>query len=271
VQELAAPLWDVHNNQGLRQLAELGLALVLSTLIGWERGAHQKSAGLRTHALVGIASALMMQISQYGFSSVLGVENASFDPSRVASQIITGIGFIGGGLIFVRRDAVRGLTTAATVWLTCAVGMACGGGLVVLAAVTTALHFLVIRGYPLVAGRLGDGPTPVQSTVRLRYRTGSALLPRLMEMCTGRGFRILEVRVDRLPRPPAGPRPPEEAEAEEEAEEARRARTAVPLEDTARVLLRLEGTADVRRLASEMFQTPGVLGMDVSMEPDPVD
>jgi putative Mg2+ transporter-C (MgtC) family protein len=92
-----------------------------------------------------------------------------------------------------------------------------------------------------------------------------------MEMCTGRGFRILEVRVDRLPRPPAGPRPPEEAEAEEEAEEARRARTAVPLEDTARVLLRLEGTADVRRLASEMFQTPGVLGMDVSMEPDPVE
>jgi putative Mg2+ transporter-C (MgtC) family protein len=255
--ELAAPPWDVQNNQGLLQLGELGLALVLSTLIGWERGARQKSAGLRTHALVGIASALMMQISQFGFSRVLGLENVSFDPARVASQIVTGIGFIGGGLIFVRRDAVRGLTTAATVWLTCAVGMACGGGLGVLASVTTALHFLVVRGYPRAAARLSKGPESVQSTVGLRYRTGAALLPRLMEMCTARGFRILAVKVDRLPR------------AAVEAEKARRRGTAVRVEDTAHVVLRLEGTADVQRLASEMFQTPGVVGMDVSTESDP--
>lgn len=254
--ESAAPLWDVHNNQGLVQFGELGLALVLSTLIGWERGAQQKSAGLRTHALVGIASALMMQISQFGFSNVLGLENASFDPSRVASQIVTGIGFIGGGLIFVSRGAVRGLTTAATVWLTCAVGMACGGGLALLATVTTALHFLVIRGYPPLAARLSAGKAPVQSTLQLRYRTGAALLPRLMEMCTDRGFRILGVRVDRLPRPP------------EEAGEAEGEEPFVHVEDTARVLLRLEGTADVRQMASEMFHTPGVLGMDVSLEPD---
>ncbi|NLU73555.1 MgtC/SapB family protein [Streptomyces sp. HNM0575] len=250
---LAAPLWDVHNHQGWAQLSELGLALVLSTLIGWERGSQQKSAGLRTHALVGIASALMMQISQYGFSSVLDLENVSFDPSRVAAQIITGIGFIGGGLIFVRRDAVRGLTTAATVWLTCGVGMACGGGLGVLAAVTTAVHFVVIRGYPRLARRLSSTPASVQSTVRLRYRTGSALLPQLMEKCTDRGFHILGVRVDRLPR------------SQEEAEEAERA----GMEDTARVLLRIEGPGDVRELSSELFETRGVLGMDVVLDPDP--
>jgi putative Mg2+ transporter-C (MgtC) family protein len=258
VQELAAPLWDVQNNQGLRELGELGLALVLSTLIGFERGSQQKSAGLRTHALVGIASALMMQISQFGFSAVLGVENASFDPSRVASQIITGIGFIGGGLIFVSRGAVRGLTTAATVWLTCAVGMACGGGLALLATVTTALHFLVVRGYPLVASRLSAGRTPAQSAVRLRYRTGEALLPQLMEMCTERGFRILGVRVDRLPRMPQRGRLGTAVEEPLEEEAA----------ETARVVLRLEGTADVRQMASEMFNTPGVLGMDVSLEAD---
>jgi putative Mg2+ transporter-C (MgtC) family protein len=254
VQELAAPLWDVHNNQGLRELGELGLALVLSTLIGWERGAQQKSAGLRTHALVGIASALMMQISQFGFSSVLGVENASFDPSRVASQIITGIGFIGGGLIFVSRGAVRGLTTAATVWLTCAVGMACGGGLALLATVTTALHFLVVRGYPLVASRLSAKP-PEQSVLRLRYRTGEALLPRLLEMCTERGFRILDVDVDKLP---GGA-----------VEAGRGGQPAPPPShgETARVLLRLEGTADVRQMASDIFHTPGVLGIDLSLEP----
>jgi putative Mg2+ transporter-C (MgtC) family protein len=254
--ELAAPLWDVYNHQGWLQLAELGLALLLSTLIGWERGSQQKSAGLRTHALVGIASALIMQISQYGFSDVLGMEDVSFDPARVASQIITGIGFIGGGLIFVRRDAVRGLTTAATVWLTCAVGMACGGGLGVLAAVTTALHFVVIRGYPPLAARLFAGPSPTESLIRLRYRIGAGLLPHLMEMCTSRGFRILAVRVDRMP-PPGEPGRPE-------------ARVGVPegTDDTARVLLRLEGTADVRQLAEEMFHAAGVLGMDVSLHPD---
>lgn len=256
MQELAAPLWDVHNNQGLRQIGELALALVLSTLIGWERGARQKSAGLRTHALVGIASTLMMQISQYGFSAVLGTEDISFDPSRVASQIITGIGFIGGGLIFVRRDAVRGLTTAATVWLTCAVGMACGGGLAVLAVATTAMHFVVILGYPPLAARLSAGPTPVQSTLRMRYRTGAALLPQLMEMCTSRGFRILSVKVDKLPRPP------------EEEEETESSGTLVRGGESARVLLSLEGTADVRKLVSEMFQTEGVLGMDLLQEPD---
>lgn len=255
--ELAAPLWDVHNHQGWYQLGELGLALVLSTLIGWERGSQQKSAGLRTHALVGIASALMMQISQYGFTDVLGMEDVSFDPSRVASQIIAGIGFIGGGLIFVRRDAVRGLTTAATVWLTCAVGMACGGGLGVLAAVTTALHFVVIRGYPPLAARLSSGPPSAESTLRLRYRTGAALLPQLMETCTDRGFRILGVRVDRVPRHGEPEEP--EGEAGDEAGDA---------DGVARVLLRIEGTGDVRLLASEMFQTEGVLGMDVSLHPD---
>ncbi|OEV09501.1 MgtC/SapB family protein [Streptomyces nanshensis] len=254
--ELAAPLWDVHNHQGWAQLGELGLALVLSTLIGWERGAQQKSAGLRTHAIVGVASALMMQISQYGFSNVLGTQDISFDPSRVAAQIVTGIGFIGGGLIFVRKDAVRGLTTAATVWLTCAVGMACGGGLGVLAAVTTALHFVIVRGYPLLASRLSVGPPATESTVRLRYRTGAALLPQLMEMCTSRGFRILAVRVDRVPQP---------GEAAEEAAGEGRERE----DDTARVLLRIEGTGDVRRLATEIFRTPGVLGMDVAHDPGP--
>ena len=93
----------------------------------------------------------MTEVSQHGFTNVLGLENVSFDPSRVAAQIVSGIGFIGGGLIFVRRDAVRGLTTAATVWLTCAVGMACGGGLPILALAVTALHFpsfLATRCFP---------------------------------------------------------------------------------------------------------------------------
>ncbi|WP_405855472.1 MgtC/SapB family protein [Streptomyces sp. NBC_01515] len=238
---LAVPLWDVSNGQGLRQLAELGLALLLSTLIGWERAAQQKSAGLRTHTLVGIASALMMEVSQHGFTNVLGLENVSFDPSRVAAQIVSGIGFIGGGLIFVRRDAVRGLTTAATIWLTCAVGMACGGGLPILALATTAVHFLVVRGYPLLFARMMPGAEAGAFEVRLTYRTGTALLPQLMETCTRRGFRIQEVKVDRLP---------------ERADPA------------ARVLLRLEGAADAGQLTSELFQSEGVTEVELTAAGD---
>ncbi|MEU3528142.1 MgtC/SapB family protein [Streptomyces sp. NPDC038707] len=234
---LAAPLWDLQNGQGPRQLAELGLALLLSSLIGWEREAQQKSAGLRTHTLVGIASALMMEVSQHGFAAVLGLQSVSFDPSRVAAQIVSGIGFIGGGLIFVRRDAVRGLTTAATIWLTCAVGMACGGGLPVLALAVTALHFLVVRGFPRLAARLVPGRAATSFEARLTYRTGSALLPRLLQTCTRRGFRIVQVKVERLP-----------------------GRT----DDAARVLLHLEGTADPSGLASELFRDDGVLDVELS-------
>ncbi|HET8560058.1 MAG TPA: MgtC/SapB family protein, partial [Marmoricola sp.] len=95
--------------QGWPQVADLFLALVLSTGIGLERELRQKSAGMRTHTLVGLGAALMMLVSKYGFTDVLG-NGVSLDPSRVAAQIVSGIGFIGGGLIFVHRGAVSGLT-----------------------------------------------------------------------------------------------------------------------------------------------------------------
>src|SRR5215472_3749896 len=121
-------------------LWRLGLALVLSSAIGLEREIGQKSAGLRTYSLVGVGSAVFMLVSIYGFSDALGQAHAALDPSRVAAQIVSGIGFIGGGIIFVRRDTVRGLTTAAGVWVTAGVGMACGGNLPLLAIATTAVY-----------------------------------------------------------------------------------------------------------------------------------
>src|SRR5690606_29001315 len=93
---------------------------------------------------------LIMLVSKHGFHDVLGT-HVELDPSRVAAQIVSGIGFIGAGLIFVRRDAVRGLTTAAAVWLTAAVGMAAGAGLTVLALLVTALHFVVVFAFPPLA------------------------------------------------------------------------------------------------------------------------
>ncbi|MER6871342.1 MgtC/SapB family protein, partial [Amycolatopsis sp. NPDC000673] len=79
------------------------LALLLSTVIGIEREVGNKQAGLRTHTLVGVGSAVFMLVSKYGFADLLGIEHVALDPSRIAAQIVSGIGFVGGGLIFVRR------------------------------------------------------------------------------------------------------------------------------------------------------------------------
>src|SRR6201992_3833296 len=119
----------VPNTEGWPQAGELGRGLLLSAVIGLEREIRQKSAGLRTHTMVGVGAALFMLISKYGFTDVLRLGLVTLDPSRVAAQIVTGIGFIGAGLIFVRRDSVRGLTTAASVWVTAAVGSAAGASL----------------------------------------------------------------------------------------------------------------------------------------------
>ena len=177
--------------EGWRQAADLGLALLLSTLIGWEREVRQKSAGLRTHALVGLGAALFMLVSKYGFDNVAG-PGVSLDPSRVAAQIVSGIGFIGGGLIFVRRDAVRGLTTAAVVWVTAAVGMACGGDLPVLALMVTAAHFVVVFGYPWVLRRLRHS-TEDEMILAIRYRSGRAALHQVLLACTERGLTVRDV------------------------------------------------------------------------------
>lgn len=138
------------DGQGIKQFLELGSAFFLSAAIGLEREIRHKSAGLRTYTVVGVSAALFLLISKYGFMNVLADGRVVLDPSRVAAQIVTGIGFIGVGLIFVREDRVQGLTTAATVWLVTAIGMACVAGLLLLAlAVTCAFIFpLLMRFLP---------------------------------------------------------------------------------------------------------------------------
>jgi putative Mg2+ transporter-C (MgtC) family protein len=138
---LADPLFG-GRAQGGRQLIELFAAFGLTTLIGLERTIQGKSAGLRTQTIVGTASALILMISKYGFGDVLSAGTIALDPSRVAAQIVPGIGFLGAGLIITRRGAVHGLTTAAAVWESAAIGMAAGAGLLLLASAVVALHFV---------------------------------------------------------------------------------------------------------------------------------
>jgi putative Mg2+ transporter-C (MgtC) family protein len=127
----------------LQQVGWLALAFVLSAFIGAEREYRGKAAGLRTYTTVGLAAALFTLCSKYGFADLpRWFNHAAPEPTRIASMIVTGIGFIGAGIIFVDREAgtVEGLTTAAILWLTAAVGMAAGAGLWHLAVVVTGLH-----------------------------------------------------------------------------------------------------------------------------------
>ena len=177
-------------------LWRLGLALALASSIGLERELRQKSAGLRTYSLVGLGSALFMIISKYGFFDVLDPDTVLLDPSRVAAQIVSGIGFIGAGIIFVRRDAVRGLTTAAGVWLTAAVGAAAGAGLAIVAVATTLAYFVVAYVYPWAATHLPSSRF-APSAVRVVYEDGRGILREVMTACARSGFKIADVDVDR--------------------------------------------------------------------------
>jgi putative Mg2+ transporter-C (MgtC) family protein len=184
--------------QGWVQLAELALAFILSASIGLEREIRQKSAGLRTYTLVGFSSALVMLVSKYGFTDILESGRVVLDPSRIAAQIVSGIGFIGGGLIFVRKDIVRGLTTAATVWLTAAVGMACGAGLPILAIAVTFGHFIVIALFPAVERRLPKSRW-APSSLQISYQDGRGILREVLACCTGSEFAVSRVQVERDP------------------------------------------------------------------------
>lgn len=108
-------------------------ALILGGVVGIEREYRSKDAGFRTHFLVALGAALFTIISQYGFGDTVK------DTSRVAAQVVSGIGFLGAGLIVFQRNVVRGLTTAAGLWVTAAIGMACGAGMFYVAAVVTGL------------------------------------------------------------------------------------------------------------------------------------
>jgi putative Mg2+ transporter-C (MgtC) family protein len=122
----------------------LGLAAVLGSLIGLNRQRLDKSAGLRTHMLVSVGSALVMIVSAYGFEDVLSPGRVVLDPSRVAAQVVSGIGFLGAGAILRKDQSVHGLTTAASIWTVAAVGLAAGGGLYLASASATGLILVIL-------------------------------------------------------------------------------------------------------------------------------
>jgi putative Mg2+ transporter-C (MgtC) family protein len=255
--------------QGWPQFAELGLAFLLSALIGLEREIGQKSAGMRTYTLVGVASALIVLISKYGFTNVLANGLIVVDPSRVAAQIVTGIGFIGGGVIFVRKDLVRGLNTAATIWVTSAVGMACGVGLPLLAIAVTCGNFLVIFGFPYIERRLPRSRWAA-SPLQVSYQDGRGLLRDILVLCTQHDFAVTRVQVeregeadrDRRGKQSGKSRAKESSGAPSDVLEAS-ADSPTPSKGTVTVILELRGARSLTKLVDKLSQIDGVTAVSV--------
>lgn len=152
----------------------LFVAAMLGGVIGLEREYRAKEAGFRTHFLVALGSGLFMILSQFGFDNVLSnYEQVSLDPSRIASQVVTGIGFIGAGTIIFQKHVVRGLTTAAGLWVTSAIGMTAGAGMYVLSIATTVLVLLCLEALYFIFQHFGTRnitvtfSTPKEDSIQL--------------------------------------------------------------------------------------------------------
>ena len=154
----------------------LAAAAALGGVIGLERELREREAGFRTHMLVSVGAALFTLVSAYAwgdfaFSQASGV---TFDPTRIAAQIVTGIGFIGAGAIIRQGLSVRGLTTAATLWMVAAIGMACGAGFYWAAVIATAIALVGLGPLRLVSKRIGDRPHRRELKVELEAKASAA-------------------------------------------------------------------------------------------------
>ncbi|OBK19630.1 MgtC/SapB family protein [Mycobacterium asiaticum] len=191
---LADPLFG-GTAQSSRHIVELLAAFGLTALIGFERTIQGKSAGLRTQTIVGTSAALILLVSKYGFGDVLAPGAVVLDPSRVAAQIVSGIGFLGAGIIITRRGAVHGLTTAAAVWESAAIGMAAGAGLLLLAVTVVALHFVSALAFNGVERQIA---ARMRGTVRLHviYEDSRGVLRQLLQVCGQRKWLLTELDAD---------------------------------------------------------------------------
>lgn len=232
--------------QGWTQVGELAAAFVLSAIIGLERELKQKAAGMRTYTVVGFGAALFMLVSKYGFTDVLEAGRIELDPSRVAAQIVSGLGFIGGGIIFVKRDSVRGLTTAASIWLTAAIGSAAGAGLLVLAVIATGAYLLIALALPFI-GRFAARVVGSRPLLRVRYVDGRGLLRDVLGLVTEAGFQVSDMATTRRSR--------------DDDQDVDR--------PSVEVIVHLSGHGNLQNVLTELSELDGVLSVATDPESEP--
>lgn len=177
----------------LHLLGRLGLAVILGGAVGLERELSEKPAGLRTNILICLGAALFSELSIH--FTWWGSPGTPADPGRIASQIVSGIGFLGAGAIIQSRANVRGLTTAATIWVVAAIGMAVGAGAVIPAIGGTILILLVLVGLGALERRLNVGWTGIDIQLSMRDEEGE--MERVIRTLEGMGLNITLAKVYR--------------------------------------------------------------------------
>jgi putative Mg2+ transporter-C (MgtC) family protein len=174
-------------------LLRLGLALLLGALVGFERERGERAAGLRTHALVALGSCLVMIVSAFGFADILGTRAVGLDPSRIAAQVVSGIGFLGAGTILLRKEIIKGLTTAAAIWVVAAIGLACGAGMILEAIIATVFTIAVLTLLQPLRQHLRRSPETHR--LRIKVTAEKALLNRVYDICMEAGANMEQVEV----------------------------------------------------------------------------
>ena len=184
-------LFDVPSLTWSEELWRVVVAAGLGGAIGLERELREREAGFRTHLLVSVGSCLFTLVSAYGFSEFRG---ASVDPTRIAAQIVTGIGFLGAGAIIRQGFSVRGLTTAASLWVVAAIGMASGAGYFSAAVLTTALVLFTLWPLRIVAFRMVNRFRPETDRLIVQLPTGESPAP-LIEKLESLGGSLQSLQV----------------------------------------------------------------------------
>ncbi len=173
-------------------LLRILIAGLCGLLIGYERESRMKMAGIRTHTIIAMAASLMVVISKYGFFDVIGWESISVDASRVAASVVTGIGFLGAGIIWNRKNGISGLTTSAGIWATLGIGMSVGAGMWVLGIGSTVMllmiQYLFHRNWRIFnANNAGRIP--------LHIRKGENTRERMVNVLTGMNIQVIDTHM----------------------------------------------------------------------------
>lgn len=172
----------------------IGAATAAGAAVGWEREAHGRMAGMRTHALVAIGACLFTLIGAYGFPELNRSHNV--DPMRVAAQVVSGIGFIGGGAIIRDRGAIRGVTTAAALWASAALGMAAAAGMLTATWIGLATILFALVGLRAFRARFLHPFTHDHQTISLTYQRGHGTLGPLIEAIERGGGKLENLSID---------------------------------------------------------------------------
>ncbi|WP_288206300.1 MgtC/SapB family protein [uncultured Parabacteroides sp.] len=178
-------LWDF--------ILRLFIAGLLGAVVGLDREYRAKEAGYRTHFLVSLGSALIMIVSQYGFQQIIQENSVSLDPSRVAAQVVSGIGFIGAGTIIIQKQFVRGLTTAAGIWATAGIGLAIGAGMYGVGVSATILTLIGLELLSFIFKSLG-----MKSSMIIFSTAEKDIIQKVTRVLSDRGYMLVSYQMEKV-------------------------------------------------------------------------